>query len=221
MVKRLHIYKIVNITPILLIGFLLTSFLWANRAWADVYIYVDKKGVQHFSERKVNSNYRLLLRSAIRKSPATFKNWKEKIYTHISMPRNKTLQSRYHPIIVEAANKYQLEPAFLHAVITAESSYRRKAISSAGAKGLMQLMPVTAKRFGVDDPFDPKQSIHAGALYLNTLLKEFKTKELALAAYNAGEGTVRRYKRQIPPYPETQKYVKKVLGFYRYYKKNM
>ena len=106
-------------------------------------------------------------------------------------------------------------------MITAESSYQRKAVSSAGAKGLMQLMPVTAKRFGVDDPFDAKQSIHAGTKYLYNLLKEFKTKKLALAAYNAGEGTVRRYNRQIPPYPETQKYVSKVMDFYWYYKDNL
>ena len=189
--------------------------------WADIYIYIDKKGNQHFAERKVNSDYRLLLRSETNKAPATFKNWKEKSYTNIGVPLNKTLQNRYHPIIVNAANKYQLEPEFLHAVITAESSYRHKAVSSAGAKGLMQLMPVTAKRFGVDDPFDPNQSINAGALYLNKLLKEFKSKKLALAAYNAGEGTVRHYDREIPPYPETQKYVKKVMGFYRYYKDNM
>lgn len=212
----MKIEKIVNIIPTLLLGFLLSS-----KAWADIYVYIDKKGNQHFAEHKVNSKYRLLLRSETNKAPATFKNWKEKSYTNIDVPRNKTLQNKYHALIVNAASKYQLEPEFLHAVITAESSYRRKAVSSAGAKGLMQLMPVTAKRFGVDDPFDPKQSIHAGALYLNKLLKEFKSKKLALAAYNAGEGTVRRYNRQIPPYPETQKYVEKVMGFYWYYKDNM
>jgi len=85
----------------------------------------------------------------------------------------------------------------------------------------MQLMPVTAKRFGVDDPFDPTQNINAGTLYLNKLLKEFKTKELALAAYNAGEGSVRRYNRTIPPFPETQRYVEKVMEFYWYYKDHM
>jgi soluble lytic murein transglycosylase-like protein len=124
----------------------------------------------------------------------------------------------YHPLIVKAARKYQLEPAFIHAVIATESSYQRKAISSAGAQGLMQLMPQTATRFGVTDPFDPEQSIHAGTKYLHNLLKEFKSKKLALAAYNAGETAVRRYKNQIPPYPETQKYVSKVMNYYRQYK---
>ena len=212
----LQIVKIRKIIPTLVLGFLLT-----NKVWADIYIYIDNKGNQHFAERKVNDNYRLLLRSETNKAPATFKNWKERSYTNIVVPHNKTLQNKYHPIVVSAASKYQLEPEFLHAVITAESSYRRKAVSSAGAQGLMQLMPVTAERFGVDDPFDPQQSIHAGALYLNKLLKEFKTKQLALAAYNAGEGTVRRYNREIPPFPETQRYVKKVMKFYWYYKDNM
>ncbi len=190
-------------------------------ASADIYMYTDKSGNKFFSERKENKHYKLLLRSDSNRAPPSFKNWKAKSYTNIAIPRNTTLQRKYHPIIVNAANKHQLDPAFLHAVITAESAYQRKAISSAGAQGLMQLMPETAKRFGVNDPFDPTQSIFAGALYLKTLLKEFRSKDLALAAYNAGEGTVRRYKRQIPPYPETQQYVSKVLTFYQYYKHNL
>jgi soluble lytic murein transglycosylase-like protein len=209
-------FRVVKITSTIFFSLLLT-----DTVRADIYIYIDRNGDQHFAERKIDANYRLLLRSETNKAPVTFKNWKEKSYTNASVPNNKTLQRRYHPIIVNAANKYLLEPEFLHAVITAESSYKHKAISSSGAKGLMQLMPITAERFGVDDPFDPEQSIHAGALYLNKLLKEFKSKKLALAAYNAGEGTVRRYNKEIPPYPETQRYVKKVMGFYWYYKDNM
>jgi len=212
---------IIDITPLLFIAFLFTYSLLISSASADIYIYTDKSGNQHFAERKVNENYRLLLRSDTNKLPATFKNWKEKSYTDIAIPRNTIQQHKYHAIITEAANRYQLEPEFVHAVITAESSYRPDAISSAGAQGLMQLMPVTAARFGVDDPFDPIQNINAGTLYLNKLLKEFKTKKLALAAYNAGEGTVRRYNRTIPPFPETQRYVEKVMEFYWYYKDHM
>ncbi|WP_019617228.1 lytic transglycosylase domain-containing protein [Psychromonas ossibalaenae] len=214
--KRIFIYKIVKIVQPLFLSLLLT-----HKVCADIYIYIDRNGNQHFSQRKVNEKYRLLLRSETNENPGSFKNWKEKSYSNIKIPNSKTLQRRYHSLIVQAADKYNLEPEFIHAVITAESSYQRKAVSTAGAKGLMQLMPVTAKRFGVNDPFDPKQSIHAGALYLNKLLKEFKSKKLALAAYNAGEGTVRRYNRKIPPYPETQNYVSKVMNFYRYYKENM
>ncbi|MDA7747054.1 lytic transglycosylase domain-containing protein [Psychromonas sp.] len=197
------------------------SLIFACAAQADIYMYIDTDGNQHFSERKVNSKYHLLLRSNSNNPPPSFKNWKEKTYSEVQLPRKKTLQRKYHPLIVAAASKHKLEPEFLHAVITAESSYQHEAVSSAGAKGLMQLMPVTAERFGVDDPFDPEQSIYAGALYLQKLLKEFKSKDLALAAYNAGEGTVRRYNKQIPPYPETQRYVVKVMEFYRHYKKNL
>jgi len=209
------IYLIGKLATALVILFLLPQ------AQADIYIYIDDSGNQHFSERRVNSKYKLLLRSETNKAPTTFKNWKEKSYTNIKKGGNKALRKKYHPIIVKAADKYQLEPEFLHAVITAESSYRHEAVSSAGAKGLMQLMPVTVERFGVDDPFDPKQSINAGALYLKKLLKEFKTKRIALAAYNSGEGTVRRYNSEIPPYPETENYVKKVMELYWYYKDNL
>jgi len=188
---------------------------------ADIYVYIDIDGNQHFSEHKVNREYKLLLRSITNRAPSTFKNWKEKDYSNVTIPKRKVLQRKYHLIIVGAAQKYQLEAEFLHAVITAESNYKYNAISSAGAQGLMQLMPETAKRFGVDNPFDAKQNIYAGASYLKILLKEFETKDLALAAYNAGEGTVRRYDRQIPPYPETQGYVEKVMKFYHYYKTNL
>jgi len=214
--KKRTFYQLARIIPTLL----LTALLSAQAA-ADIYLYIDSKGDQFFSQRKVNENYRLLLRSDSNKIPGTFKNWKEKSYTNITIPNNKSLQNKYHSLIVQAANRYQLEPAFIHAVITAESSYRHTAVSSAGAKGLMQLMPVTAKRFAVSDPFDPEQSIDAGTEYLYKLLKEFKTKKLALAAYNAGEGAVRRYNKQIPPYPETQAYVVKVMGFYQHYKDNL
>jgi soluble lytic murein transglycosylase-like protein len=214
--KKLYLDKKVTIILTLLL-----SLIASNNVLADIYLYIDEAGNQHFSQRKENKNYKLLLRSESNKSPGSFKNWKEKSYSNIRLPNNKRLQQKYHPLIVQAARQYQLEPAFIHAVITAESSYQHKAVSSAGAKGLMQLMPVTAKRFGVDDPFDARQSIYAGTEYLYKLLKEFKSKKLALAAYNAGEGTVRRYNKQIPPYPETQNYVSKVMDFYWYYKDNL
>lgn len=216
LIKKLNFYQLNKIFLTLLFGMLLS-----NSAWADIYLYIDKSGNQFFSQRKVNDNYQLLLRSKSNKNRGSFKNWKEKSYTNITIPNSRKLQTQYHPLVLQAANRYQLEPAFIHAVITAESSYQRTAISSAGAKGLMQLMPVTAKRFGVIDPFDPAQSINAGAQYLYKLLNEFKTKKLALAAYNAGEGTVRRHNKQIPPYPETQRYVSKVMGLYQYYKNNL
>ena len=111
-------------------------------------------------------------------------------------------------IIFEAGQKQGIDPRFLHAVIWQESKYKLKARSHAGAQGLMQLMPDTAKRFGCDDPHDPVENIQAGTKYLSWLLKRFDGNvELALAGYNAGEGSVDKYDG-IPPYNETKNYVK-------------
>ncbi|HEX7330817.1 MAG TPA: lytic transglycosylase domain-containing protein [Pyrinomonadaceae bacterium] len=111
-------------------------------------------------------------------------------------------------IIFEAGEKQGVDPRFIHAVIWQESRYQTKALSHAGAQGLMQLIPATAERFGCEDPHDPVQNITAGTKYLSWLLKRFSGNvELALAGYNAGEGAVDKYDG-IPPYNETQNYVK-------------
>jgi soluble lytic murein transglycosylase-like protein len=111
-------------------------------------------------------------------------------------------------IIFEVGEKQGVDPRFIHAVIWQESRYATHAVSHAGAQGLMQLIPATAKRFGCEDPNDPVQNITAGTKYLGWLLKRFSGNvELALAAYNAGEGSVDKYDG-IPPYNETQNYVK-------------
>lgn len=108
-----------------------------------------------------------------------------------------------------------LEPQLLLAVISAESGFRAKAVSPKGAQGLMQLMPATARRLGVTDPFDPEQNVRGGARYLTELMRMFNDDmRLALAAYNAGEGAVMRYGRAIPPYPETRQYVARVMERY-------
>ena len=111
-------------------------------------------------------------------------------------------------IILEAGEKQGVDPRFIHAVIWQESKYKVDARSHAGAQGLMQLMPATAKRFGCEHPEDPQENITAGTKYLSWLLKRFAGNvELALAGYNAGEGSVDKYDG-IPPYSETQNYVK-------------
>jgi soluble lytic murein transglycosylase-like protein len=111
-------------------------------------------------------------------------------------------------IIFRVAENQGVDPRFLHAVIWQESKYDSHARSHAGAQGLMQLMPATAKRFGCDNPDDPVENITAGTKYLSWLLKRFSGNvELALAGYNAGEGSVDKYDG-IPPYSETQNYVK-------------
>ena len=111
-------------------------------------------------------------------------------------------------IIFEVGEKQGVDPRFIHAVIWQESKYDTHARSHAGAQGLMQLIPATAKRFGCDNPDDPKENVTAGTKYLGWLLKRFSGNvELALAGYNAGEGSVDKYDG-VPPYNETQNYVK-------------
>ena len=117
-------------------------------------------------------------------------------------------------IIYRAGEKAGVDPRFIHAVIKQESKYDSKAVSPVGARGLMQMMPATAERFGLKDPFDPAANVEAGTKYLKWLLKRFDGDvSLALAGYNAGEGAVDKYKG-VPPYTETQNYVKKIVSNY-------
>jgi soluble lytic murein transglycosylase-like protein len=111
---------------------------------------------------------------------------------------------------------YGISAELIKAIIKVESNYNAKAVSPKGARGLMQLMPGTAKRFGVSDSFDPEQNIIGGVKYLRFLFEEFgeNNLDLVLAGYNAGEQAVKKYNNQIPPYRETKQYVKKVMALY-------
>lgn len=118
-------------------------------------------------------------------------------------------------IVARAATAHRLDPALIHAVISAESAYVPTAVSTKGAQGLMQLMPTTARDYGVTNAFDPRQNVNAGAQHLRRLLDTFgQDTTLALAAYNAGEGAVVRHGGRIPPFGETQAYVPRVLQRY-------
>lgn len=122
-------------------------------------------------------------------------------------------RKKYDTIVAKAADKHQVDPKLLHAVIQAESAYNEKAVSTAGAVGLMQLMPGTARQYGVTDRSDPLQSIEGGTRYLRHLLDMFDSNlKLTLAAYNAGENAVIKNHNRIPPYAETRHYVKRVLS---------
>lgn len=123
--------------------------------------------------------------------------------------------SRYAGIVDAAARRNRLDPALLDAVIGQESAFRPDAVSTAGAVGLMQLMPATAKELGVADPFDPAQNVEGGAKYLRSLIDRYGGRlDLALAAYDAGPGAVDRF-GGIPPYAETQRYVASIMAGYR------
>jgi soluble lytic murein transglycosylase-like protein len=126
-----------------------------------------------------------------------------------------TGNGRIDEIIVMAATRHGIEPLLLYSVMSQESAFKSQAVSPKGARGLMQLMPATAARFGVKDIFDPEQNIHAGARYLRFLLDLFGGDvSLALAGYNAGEGAVKKYGYAVPPYPETINYVRKIKRRY-------
>jgi soluble lytic murein transglycosylase-like protein len=117
--------------------------------------------------------------------------------------------------IVESSKRYGLDPLLIYAQMHQESSFKQRAISHKGASGLMQLMPATARRFGVTNIFDPRQNIDAGVKYMRWLLDTFgQDLELALAGYNAGEGAVMKFGRNIPPYKETREYVRRITARY-------
>ena len=133
----------------------------------------------------------------------------------------KKTERLFHPIILQAANRYQVDPALIKAIIMAESGYNPRAVSKMGAKGLMQLMPATARALGVEDSFNPEHNINAGVGYFKKLLGQFDGDvRLALAAYNAGTRKVRQYKG-IPPFKATRYYITKVFEYYQIYKKQM
>jgi len=172
---------------------------------AEIFKYRAPDGAIHFTDQPMAGKYRLLWKSG--------KSSSKSAYSAARLRKNK---SRLTPLIDTIARGVRLHPGLLHAVVMVESAYNPQAKSKKGAQGLMQLMPGTASRYGVSDSYDPRQNLEGGARYLKDLLAEFKFDlKLALAAYNAGENAVRKYGNQIPPYPETKNYVKKVMGHYR------
>lgn len=135
--------------------------------------------------------------------------------------RGRARRSGYSPelydnAIYAAADEHQVDPALIKAVIHAESAFNPYAVSPKGAQGLMQLMPKTGRMMGLSNPFSPTSNIRAGTRYLAVLLKRFRNEAHAIAAYNAGEAPVTRY-RGIPPYAETRAYVRRVLALKKQY----
>jgi soluble lytic murein transglycosylase-like protein len=192
---------------------LLVSALTAGIAHADIFRYVDADGTVHFTNVPNDSRYKIYLKEKRKPDPVT-----DTLASEIRYYKPKD-RERYNKHIQDAARVTKLEPALIHAVISAESGYNPFARSRKGAAGLMQLMPDTARRYGVKNRLDPAQNIQGGARYLSDLVRMFNNDvQLAVAAYNAGENAVVKYGNRIPPYSETMTYVPRVMSYYRKYR---
>jgi soluble lytic murein transglycosylase-like protein len=214
--------------------------LYVAPARADIWGYVDEKGVPHFSATQLDERYELFLRDQTEPEPyqvqpftrppaaaaaaavepeITVAQPRMLVYFE-ELPSYKSVQH----LLREASTKHGIDYALLQALIATESGFDSRAVSPKGAVGLMQLIPPTAERYGVKAGkdasiekklTDPRVNIRAGASYLSDLIKMFPGQiELALAAYNAGEGAVQRAGNKIPNYPETKNYVKTVMQLY-------
>lgn len=176
-------------------------------AVADMYHYKDAQGHAYLTNTPMSGDFVLV------------KHYRDNSWlssgSNDSFKKMAQRRSRLSALIDQVAVNQSLKPELLHAVVRAESAYDHKAVSNKGAIGLMQLMPDTARSYGVTNSWDPKQNLSGGARYLSHLLRLFKNDlPLALAAYNAGENAVVKYGHRIPPYPETRNYVRKVMKFY-------
>jgi len=183
----------------LLCGLLLAAAT-AHAGGRQIYTFVDSNGVTHFSNVPNDPRY-VAIPMPNHDAP---------------LPRHAPQYVGYDGLIRLAALEHGVPPALVKAVIAAESRFDPDAISRKGAQGLMQLMPLTALKLGVDDPFSADQNVSGGTRYLREMLDRYGDMRRALAAYNAGPTAVDYY-RGVPPYPETQAYVQRVMTYYRDY----
>jgi soluble lytic murein transglycosylase-like protein len=207
--------------------------LAGTAAHADVYGYVDAEGTAHFATKKLDGRYQLFSRGDAvfdtarldLSAPAgEFKPLSPALSRYLGEHPNL---KKFEPLLHQAAQEYGLQPALLKAIMAAESGFNPAAVSPKGAIGLMQVMPDTAERYGLQASAkktleqklaEPKTNIRLSARYLRDLTRMFPGKpELVIASYNAGEAAVQKYRNTVPPYPETRNYVKLVAQFYRFY----
>ncbi|WP_050463344.1 lytic transglycosylase domain-containing protein [Herbaspirillum autotrophicum] len=205
----------------------------AVSAHADIYGYIDADGVAHVATEQVDARYQLFMRGNASVDP-------DQLSSALPAMKPATPDSplmklmlghpnlkKYEALLNQSAQEFSLDPALLKAIMAAESGFNPAAVSPKGAIGLMQIMPDTAARYGVQSDrrktvqqklTDPRINIRLAARYLHDLQLLFpKRLELAIASYNAGEGAVQKYNNQIPPYPETRNYVQLVAQFYQMY----
>ena len=190
---------------VFLLGLLLLfSAVFPSVVGADIYRYEDEEGVVHFTDAPTDKKFKIFMRD-LRKD--------RQLRTHFRLTSGNPQE--FEHLITAASAKYGVSASLIRAVIQAESGYNPQAVSRAGAGGLMQLMPGTAKHLKVADRFNPSQNVDGGVRYLKFLLDTFKGDvSLALAAYNAGLSKVAKY-GGIPPYEETRTYVSRVLSYMR------
>lgn len=178
--------------------FTVVSFITVSQAIADIYTYTDERDIIYFSNTPTSPKYRLTMREA-----------------HFDY--KKLSSGAYDKLINNTCIKHGIDPLLVKAIIKAESDFDLRAVSPKGAKGLMQLMPGTADDMGVSNIYEPENNIEGGVKYLKRLIGIFKSDlKLVVAAYNAGESAVIKYKG-VPPFKETRQYVKKVLKYLKDY----
>jgi soluble lytic murein transglycosylase-like protein len=197
-----------GLPPMLRLTVLIALSLIAPSVWANakIYTYMDAQGQRHYTDVPDNNRYRLLALSPQDRTASGDR------YDFQLLAK----ATQFDAIIEHAAVSSAVEPNLLRAVIVVESGFNSIAVSKRGAVGLMQLMPATASRYGVLNPYDARQNVHGGARYLKFLIDRFGHDiRLALAAYNAGEEAVDRNGGQIPPFSETMAYVPRVLKIYK------
>jgi len=192
----MKIYKLINVA-------MLSIGLWIapTPAFADVYYYKDSQGVLTFTNVPNHGGYRRMIRD--NNGPGSDPS---------------TVNGSYEELILAASGRHNVNADLIRAVIKAESDFRSNARSHKGAMGLMQLMPETARLHNVADAYDPGENVEGGVRHLKMLLERYQGDlQLSLAAYNAGSGAVEKH-GGIPPFTETQEYVRRVLRFYDSYR---
>lgn len=206
----------IKLSSSLLVG-LCSLLLGATATAANVYIYKDANGNSVISDHVDPSGKLKLIKKYVPES--TIRSLKPRDYSSQKKPPTPKL-SRFDSIIFATADYYQVDRALIKAIIQIESAFNPNALSHKGAQGLMQLMPATADSYAVADPFDAAENIRGGTKFFKHLMNTYGNNvKLALAAYNAGETAVNKY-NGIPPYPETENYVRLVLALHKDYQKN-
>jgi soluble lytic murein transglycosylase-like protein len=192
----------IKLFKVVVLGALFSFVISFSSVHADIYMYIDENGVMHFTNAPTSNEH----------------EYKVYIKERTAVSQNFYATKKYDHFISDAAEQTGVDSRLLKAMIKAESDFDPRAVSRKGAMGLMQIMPENFKMLELENPFDPWENINAGARYFQQLYKRFNGQlALSLAAYNAGPTAVDQYK-SIPPYQETEEYVRRVLRYYRTFK---